>query len=88
MTTGATSTPRGELVIARRLGLAAIIVLVPTMLGASAGPSLARLTDAATSTKAISTDTLDPPTGLAATGGTTAALSWTATTDEIGRAHV
>jgi hypothetical protein len=66
---------------ARRLGLAAVILLVPTMLGASAEPSLARLTDAAASTKAISTDTLDPPTGLAATGGTTAALSWTATTD-------
>lgn len=81
MTTGAISTPRGELVIARWLGLAAIILLVPTMLGASAEPSLARLTDAATSIKAISTDTLDPPTGLAAIGGTTAALSWTATTD-------
>ena len=81
MTTGATSTPRGEHVIARWLGLAVVVVLVPTMVGASAGPSLARLTDAATSTEAISTDTLDPPTGLAATGGTTAALSWTATTD-------
>jgi hypothetical protein len=81
VTTGATSTPRGELVIARWLGIAAVAILVPTMLGASAEPSLARLTDAATSTNAISTDTLDPPTGLAATGGTTAALSWTATTD-------
>ena len=66
---------------ARRLGLAVVVVLVPMLLGASTEPSLARLTDVATSTMAISTDTLDPPTGLAATGGTTAALSWTATTD-------
>ena len=94
MTTGATNTPRGELVIARWLAIAAAVVLVSTVLGASAEPSLARLTDAATSTQAISTETLDPPTGLAATGGTTAALLWLATTDtyatgyEIQRATV
>jgi hypothetical protein len=43
--------------------------------------SLARLTDTTTVTLAASTDTLDPPTSLAATGGTNAALTWTATPD-------
>jgi hypothetical protein len=43
--------------------------------------SLARLTDAASPTLAASTDTLDPPTSLVATGGSNAALTWTATTD-------
>ncbi|MEA2607122.1 MAG: hypothetical protein QOI00_1879, partial [Chloroflexota bacterium] len=66
----------------RRLVAAAIAaVLVPVLLGTSTVVSLARLTDAASSTKAISTDTLDPPTALAATGGSTVALTWTATTD-------
>ena len=65
----------------RTLGLAAIVVLVPALLGAAAPISLARLTDAATSTKALGSDTLDPPTSLGATGGTLAALTWTATPD-------
>ena len=66
----------------RRLVAAAIAaVLVPVLLGTSTVVSLARLTDAASSTKAISTDTLDPATALAATGGSTVALTWTATTD-------
>src|SRR6476661_2930285 len=43
--------------------------------------AVARWTDVSTSTKAIATDTLDPPTGLGATGGATALLTWTATTD-------
>jgi hypothetical protein len=65
----------------RRLGLAAVTVLVPALLGTSTAASLARLTDADSSSQAIATDTLDPPTGLAAAGGATASLTWTATTD-------
>ena len=65
----------------RRFGVAAVTVLVPVLFASTTAVSLARLTDTATSTKAISTDTLDPPTTLAATGGATASLTWTATTD-------
>jgi hypothetical protein len=65
----------------RRFGVAAVTVLVPVLLASTTAVSLARLTDMAASTKAISTDTLDPPTTLAATGGATASLTWTATTD-------
>jgi hypothetical protein len=68
--------------MSRRLsGLAAIAILVPVLLGSTTGISLARLTDPSTSTKAISTDTLDPPTTIAATGGGSASLTWTATVD-------
>jgi hypothetical protein len=65
----------------RRFGFFLAVVLVPALLGSTTGISLARLTKSAASTQAISTDTLSPPTALAATGGTTAALTWTATTD-------
>lgn len=67
----------------RRLAFATLVLaLTPVIAGAgSLDVSLARLTDAATSTKSIGTDTLDPPTSLAATGGSNAALSWTATVD-------
>ncbi len=61
------------------LGLAAS--LAAAVLGVDPGVSLARLTDSASSTGSYSTDTLDPPTGLGATGGTNAALTWTATVD-------
>jgi hypothetical protein len=57
------------------------LILLAAMIGATPGVSLARLTDTAASTKALGTDTLDPPTGLSATGGTSASLSWTATVD-------
>ncbi|HZC33091.1 MAG TPA: hypothetical protein VE640_07370 [Candidatus Bathyarchaeia archaeon] len=60
------------------LGLA--LVLGPAIGGASPAVSVARLTDAATTTKALTTDTLNPPTSLAAIGGVSAALTWTATT--------
>ncbi len=59
-------------------------VLAVTLLGVAAGsPSttLARLTDTATSTRSVSTDTLDPPTSLAATGGASIGLNWVATVD-------
>jgi hypothetical protein len=78
----------------RRLRVAVIAILAPTLLGASADGSLARLTDGVTSIRAISTDTLDPPTTLAATGGTIATLTWGATPDtyatgyEVQRASV
>jgi hypothetical protein len=66
----------------RRLAaLVATAVLVPVLLGTSATASLARLTDADTTTEALSTDTLNPPTSLAATGGTSASLTWGATPD-------
>src|SRR6185436_440950 len=71
----------------RRALLAAVLVVALSPLvaasGAGAHPdmSLARLVDTATTTRSITTDTLDPPTSLAATGGVTAALSWTATVD-------
>ena len=56
-------------------GLVAVLVVLPS------GVSLARLTDAATVTHSLGTDTLDPPTSLAATGGAAAALTWTPTVD-------
>src|SRR3954447_6387252 len=65
----------------RRLGILGAVAIVPALLGSMAGVSLARLSDGATSTGALGTDTLDPPTGLAATGGANASLTWTATVD-------
>ncbi len=65
----------------RRTGLLAVVVLVPALLAFRPVSSLARLTDSDSSLGAISTDTLDPPTSLAATGGSTAALTWVATPD-------
>jgi hypothetical protein len=65
----------------RRFGIAAVTVLVPALFSTSSALSLARLTDIDASTEAIATDTLNPPTGLAATGGASASLTWTATTD-------
>lgn len=56
-------------------------VVTAGLLGASTSVSLARLTNADTSTQAITTDTLNPPTSLTATGGTSASLGWTATVD-------
>jgi hypothetical protein len=65
-----------------RLGLAAAAIAV-SLVGVAAAPlvTLARLTDSDASTQTISTDTLDPPTGLSATGGASIGLSWTATGD-------
>lgn len=63
------------------LTVVAVAALVPALLGSSAAASLARLTNADSSGKALSTDTLDPPTSLAATGGTSASLTWVATPD-------
>ncbi len=63
------------------IGPATVVLLVAALLGARASVSLARLVDAAGSTQAVSTDTLAPPSSLAATGGASASLSWTATVD-------
>ncbi len=65
----------------RSAGIAAVVVLVPVLLCMSTATTLARLVDTAASTVAITTDTLDPPATLAATGGSSATLTWTATTD-------
>jgi hypothetical protein len=68
----------------RILAVAALaIVLVPGLAGVTppVQASLARYADTASTTLAVTTDTLDPPSGLAVTGGTSAALSWTATPD-------
>jgi hypothetical protein len=65
-----------------RLGVAAAAITV-CVVGVAAAPlvTLARLTDSDSSTHSFTTDTLDPPTGLNATGGATIGLSWTATGD-------
>jgi hypothetical protein len=60
------------------LGLVAVLVGIA---GATAPTTLARLTGQDTSTYSIATDTLAPPTGLAASGPTTASLTWTASND-------
>jgi len=71
----------------RLLGVGLAVVLLPFVAASATGaaadldPSLARLTDAATTTGLIATDTLDPPTALAATGGSSVTLGWTATVD-------
>jgi len=63
----------------RLVGLS--LVLLAAVVCAGPDTSLARLTDSAASTQALGTDTLDPPTGLSATGGSSASLAWTATVD-------
>lgn len=65
----------------RLLAVALAVALVPAALVPGPTISLAQLTDSSASTKALATDTLAPPTNLAATGGVDAALTWTATTD-------
>jgi hypothetical protein len=60
------------------------VALGVAILGSATGTArttLARLTDTDASTQSVATDTLNPPTSLAATGGTSASLSWVATTD-------
>src|SRR5437879_12883303 len=63
----------------RLVGLS--VILLAAVVCAAPDTSLARLTDSAASTQALGTDTLDPPTGLSAAGGSSASLSWTATVD-------
>ena len=66
-----------------RLPLVAVAFVVAALAIAGGAPrsTLARLTDTDTSTQNISTDTLNPPTSLAASGGASIGLSWVATVD-------
>jgi hypothetical protein len=63
----------------RRAGLVAAAVIVAGMVGATP-VTLARFTALKTSTASFRTATLQPPTALAGTGGTSVSLSWTAST--------
>jgi hypothetical protein len=63
----------------RRAAVVVATVLVVGCLGATP-VTLARFTASKTSGATFSTATLQPPTGLAGTGGTTAGLAWTAST--------
>jgi hypothetical protein len=65
----------------RVLTLTLAAALANAIVGATPSASLARLTAAATATQAFTADVLAPPTALAATGGTSAGLTWTITTD-------
>ena len=57
------------------------LILATAIVAARPAISLARLTDVATSTQSFTADVLAPPTALAATGGTSAGLTWTITND-------
>jgi len=66
--------------VPRHLALSALLVALLVM-GVSAQRTLARFTELDASTASLSTDTLSPPTNLAATGGTSASLTWVASAD-------
>ena len=77
-------TPRAtDVPAATRRHLAAVAIAAVLVVGgaATAPVTLARLTDQDTSTISFSTDTLAPPTALAATGTTSASLTWTPSSD-------
>ena len=65
----------------RRFVVLWLVAVLVGLAAAHAPTTLARLTGQGTSTYSMSTDTLAPPTGLAASGPTTAALTWTASND-------
>lgn len=65
----------------RLAALVTALVLAPSILPGSTVSSLARWLDQDASSQAVATDTLNPPTALGATGGTSAALTWIATVD-------
>jgi len=65
-------------------GFLALVVAGLALVGAASGPTgatLARFTDAAAVGASIASDTLAPPSGVAATGGAAIGLSWTPTVD-------
>ena len=62
------------------LGLVGLL-LAASLWIAPGSITLARFTDVATSTGGLGVDTLAPPTGLAATGGSGVSLTWTPTVD-------
>ena len=70
--------------LAARIRVLALIASLTTILavGAAAAPiSLALFVDTDVTAGSFGTDTLDPPTALAATGGLSASLTWTPTVD-------
>ena len=71
-------SPDGMLRRSLVLGLGLLLVGMPFVPVSS---TLARYADAAASTGTLRTDTLDPPTGLAATGGVSITLTWSVTPD-------
>ena len=61
-----------------------VVAFVAASLGIATGAplsTLAYLTDTDSSSLSVGTDTLDPPTSLAATGGSSASLTWIASVD-------
>jgi hypothetical protein len=61
------------------MALALLLAPIASAASGTAETSLARLTDSAATTASVGTGTLDPPTSLAATGGSSIGLTWTAT---------
>jgi hypothetical protein len=61
--------------------LLAPLALAAAVAGVTGQATLAHLTDLDASTASLSTDTLAPPTNLAATGGLAASLTWIPTVD-------
>jgi hypothetical protein len=76
-----TAEPTDGRPMPRRLLSLGFVVVLLAVAAAAAPTTLARLTGADASTLSVSTDTLAPPTGLAASGTVSAALSWTPTND-------
>ena len=64
---------------ARVLTMAAIGLVIAVASGSAS--TLAAFTDTDAATSSITADTLAPPTGLAASGGASIALTWTPTVD-------
>jgi len=64
---------------ARATVVAAIALLLA--IGIPVSSTLARFTDSAESSGSFAADTLEPPTGLAATGGASVTLTWTPSVD-------
>ena len=58
-----------------------VIVAFLLVSGLAVPQTIARFTDSASSTGTASTETLDPPTSLTASGGVAVTLSWTPTVD-------
>lgn len=68
----------------------ALVALCGALMAAAltAGVALARFTDTlSVPANTFATDTLDPPTGPTASGGTSIVLTWTATTDTYASGH-
>jgi hypothetical protein len=63
------------------LTAAMTVLLVVALLPSVSGRTLARFTAASAPDWQLAADTLNPPTGLTATGGTSVTLSWTPTVD-------